>query len=192
MVDFLVMAGLADFDAVLAAAQQGDERAVTHLYRDLRPRLAGYLRAREPRAADDIEGEVWLAVAQGLTRFSGGQDAFRAWVFSIAHRRLADFRRTSARRATVPVPTEELERPSRDDHPESVVLESLSSAEATAFVTETLSADQAEVVLLRIVGGLEVEQVAELLGKRPGTVRVLQHRALRRLQAALAQGRVTR
>jgi len=59
-------------------------------------------------------------------------------------------------------------------------------------VTATLSADQAEVVLLRVLGGLGVEQVAELVGKRPGTVRVLQHRALRRLHAELAKGHVTR
>jgi RNA polymerase sigma-70 factor (ECF subfamily) len=185
------MAGVVDFDAVLKAAQQGDEQAVAVLYRDLQPRLAGYLRAREPRAADDIEGEVWLAVAQGLTRFIGGEDGFRAWVFSIAHRRLADYRRTAARRGTVPVPTEELERASGHD-PELLALENVSAAAATAFVTATLSADQAEVVLLRVIGGLEVDQVAELLGKRPGTIRVLQHRGLRRLHAELEKGRVTR
>ena len=191
MVDFLLMAGLVEFDAVLAAAQRGDDQAVAVLYREFQPRLTGYLRAREPRAADDIEGEVWLAVAQGLTRFIGGQDAFRAWLFSIAHRRLADYRRTSARRSTVPVPTEELDRASGHD-PEALALENVSAAAATAFVTATLSADQAEVVLLRVIGGLEVEQVAELLGKRPGTIRVLQHRGLRRLQAELEKGRVTR
>jgi RNA polymerase sigma-70 factor (ECF subfamily) len=191
MVDSFPMAGRPDFDAVLAAAQQGDERAVTTLYRSLRPRLAGYLRARKSRGADDIEGEVWLAVAQGLTRFRGDEDAFRAWVFSIAHRRLADYRRRAARRATVPLPNEAMPQASGDD-PEDVVLERLSAAEATAFVTATLSPDQAEVVLLRVIGGLDVQQVAEILGKQPGTIRVIQHRALRRLQAALAQGRVTR
>ena len=50
-----------------------------------------------------------------------------------------------------------------------------------AHVLAVLSPDQAEVVLLRVIGGLRVSQVAELLGKRPGTVRVLQHRGLRRL-----------
>ena len=179
------------FDATLAAAQAGDERAVAALYRDLQPRLAGYLRAREPRAAEDVEGEVWLAVAKGLTRFTGGEEAFRAWVFSIAQRRLADFRRTAARRATIPVPADELDRPS-DRGPETLVLENLSADEASAFVTATLSPDQAEVVLLRVIAGLDVEQVAKLLGKRPGTIRVLQHRALRRLHAELAKGRVTK
>jgi RNA polymerase sigma-70 factor (ECF subfamily) len=179
------------FDAVLRAAQEGDEAAVTVLYRDLHPRLSRYLNAREPRAADDLEGEVWLAVAQGIARFSGGEDSFRGWVFSIARRRLADFRRTGARRATVPVPNEELDGPGGED-PAAVVLEELSSSAAAAFVVGTLSSDQAEIILLRVIGGLTVEQVADLLNKRPGTIRVLQHRALRRLHAALLKNGVTR
>jgi DNA-directed RNA polymerase specialized sigma24 family protein len=84
-----------EFDAVLAGAQAGAEWAVTLLYRDLNPRLLGYLTAREPRAADDLAAEVWLAVAQQLSGFEGTEDAFCAWLFSIARRRLADFRRTA-------------------------------------------------------------------------------------------------
>jgi len=106
VVDCLLMARLEGFDAVLAAAQRGDEQAVVELYRDLHPRVSAYLRARAPRAAEDIEGEVWLAVATGLTKFTGGEEEFRGWVFSIVRRRLADFRRTAARRKTTPVPTE--------------------------------------------------------------------------------------
>lgn len=179
-----------DFDALLAAAQRGDDEAVAVLYRDLHPRLSRYLGVREPRAAEDLEGEVWLAVARGIARFSGGEESFRAWVFSIARRRLADFRRTAARRATVPVPNEELDRSGGGD-PAEIVLEDLSGSAAAAFVVATLSPDQADIVLLRVIGGLDVEQVAELLGKRPGTIRVLQHRALRRLHAELVKAGVT-
>jgi RNA polymerase sigma-70 factor (ECF subfamily) len=175
---------------VAAGGAERRRPAVAVLYRDLHPRLLRYLSAREPRAADDLESEVWLAVAKGIARFAGGEESFRAWVFSIARRRLADFRRTAARRATVPVPNEELDRAGTDD-PEAVVLEDLSSSAAAAFVVATLSPDQAEIVLLRVLGGLTVEHVAELLGKRPGTVRVLQHRALRRLHAELVKGGVT-
>jgi RNA polymerase sigma-70 factor (ECF subfamily) len=179
------------FDAVLAAAQQGDEQAVALLYRDLHPRLSRYLNAREPRAAEDLEGEVWLAIAQGIARFTGGEESFRAWAFSIARRRLADFRRTGARRATVPVPNEELERSGGED-PAAIVLEDLSSSAAADFVVANLSSDQAEIVLLRVIGGFSVDQVAEMLGKRPGTVRVMQHRALRQLHAELVKAGVTR
>jgi RNA polymerase sigma-70 factor (ECF subfamily) len=49
----------------------------------------------------------------------------------------------------------------------------------------TLPRDQAEVVLLRVVAGLDVAQVATITGKRPGTVRVVAHRALRRLARRL-------
>jgi RNA polymerase sigma-70 factor (ECF subfamily) len=178
------------FAAVLAAAQEGNEEAVALLYGDLHPRLARYLIAREPRAAEDIEGEVWLAVAQGIARFTGGEEAFRAWLFSIARRRLADYRRTGARRATVPVPNEDLDRAGTDDTA-AIVLDDLSSSAAAAFVTANLSADQAEIILLRVIGGFSVEDVAELVGKRPGTVRVMQHRALRRLHAELVKLGVT-
>jgi RNA polymerase sigma-70 factor (ECF subfamily) len=185
------MGAVDGFDAVLSAAQRGDDWAVSVLYKDVRPRLARFLEVREPRAAEDIESEVWLAVAQGLVRFSGGEEQFRAWVFSIARRRLADFRRTAIRRATFPVPVEDLDRPDGAG-PEAIVLEDLSAEAAAEFVIATLPTEQAEVVLLRVLGGLGVAEVAEILGKRPGTVRVLQHRALRRLHAALVQAGVTR
>lgn len=60
-------------------------------------------------------------------------------------------------------------------------VEALAADEAVRMLAAGLSRDQAEVVILRVLGGLSVEDVAAVLGKRPGTVRVLQHRALRRL-----------
>ena len=41
------------------------------LFRDLHPRLSRYVRALEPRAADDLLGESWLAIAKGLPTFQG-------------------------------------------------------------------------------------------------------------------------
>jgi len=184
------MDGALEFDAVLAAAKDGAEWAVTELYRDVNPRLLGYLRAREPRAADDLVADVWLAVAQQLWRFEGGEEAFRGWLFSIARRRLADYGRTSIRRATDPVPPERMDRAALDDT-EVVVLDGLAADEAAAFVVATLPADQADVVMLRVLGGFSVDEVARMLGKRSGTVRVLQHRALRRLHGALTGKPVT-
>lgn len=181
---------IADFPAVLAAAQAGKEWAVALLFSDLHPRVLRYLKAREPGAADDIDGEVWLAVASRLGAFSGGEEELRAWVFAIARRRLADHRRTAARRSTRAVPAAELDRASGPSA-EDVVVDELSADEAVRFVTAALPPAQAEVVLLRVLGGLGVDQVAAIVGKRPGTVRVLQHRALRKLAARLAKKGVT-
>lgn len=181
--------GLA-FAEILAAARAGEDWAVTLVYRDLHPGLARYLRANEPRAAEDLESEVWLAVAQRLHAFEGDAEHLRVWVFSIARRRIADFRRTAARRRTDPVESHRLDQLDPRD-PESVVVDGLSGEEAADFVVRNLPPDQADVVLLRVLGGLDVAEVAHLLGKKPGTIRVLQHRGLRTLARRLTGKPVT-
>ena len=75
---------------------------------------------------------------------------------------------------------------------EDEALASLGAAWAIRLITASLTHDQAEVVLLRVIGDLDVEQVASIMGKRPGTVRVLQHRGLRRLAETLRREGVTR
>jgi RNA polymerase sigma-70 factor (ECF subfamily) len=116
-------------------------------------------------------------------------------VFTVARHRAIDWRRQATRRQTNLVPVEQLaERPAPDD-PVTAVFEAQSTRAALALLAE-LPPDQAEVVALRVLGGLEVAEVATMVGKRPGAVRVLAHRGLRRLArrmeaAGLARG-VTR
>lgn len=173
------------FDAVLDAARQGAPWALTALYRELQPAVLRYLRAQEPSEGEDLASEVWIDVAGGLHRFAGDENAFRRWVFTIARRRLIDLRRRRTRRRTdVTAQDRFAERPSSHDV-EGAALSDLTAAEAVARIHALLPPDQAEVVLLRVVGGLDVASVADLVGKRPGTVRVLQHRALRRLARAV-------
>jgi RNA polymerase sigma-70 factor, ECF subfamily len=173
-----------DFASVLAAARSGQEWAIAGLYDGLQPALLRYLRSQESQVADDLASETWLAVAKGLGGFEGDEAAFRAWVFSIARRRLADHRRMGARRRTHPVADigfAEISASAPD--PADVVTSRASAQEAIDRVVALLPDAQAEVFVLRIVGGLSVEEVARIVGKRAGTVRVLQHRALRRLSA---------
>jgi RNA polymerase sigma-70 factor (ECF subfamily) len=180
----------ATFPHVLAGAQGGEAWAAECLFTDLQPRLLRFLRSTEPRAADDLAGEVWLAMANGLRAFEGDLAGFRAWVFTIARRRLADHRRTAARRATDP--TDDgffVARPGTADTAE-MVLDQLSAQEAIDLVTSLLPEDQAEVVLLRVVAELDVAHVAEVLDRSPNWVRVTQHRALRRLADRLPKNSV--
>jgi RNA polymerase sigma-70 factor (ECF subfamily) len=172
-----------DFDTVLIAAQAGAEWAFSRLYRDLNPRLLRYLAAQAPGEAEDLAAETWLGAARRLGSFSGDEDAFRAWMFTIAHHRLVQHWRSVKRRPVAPAdPYDMPERPSGEDL-ESSVVGGLTAMEASRRIAAVLSPDQAEVVLLRVLGGLDTEQVAEIVRKRPGAVRVLQHRALKRLAA---------
>jgi RNA polymerase sigma-70 factor, ECF subfamily len=174
------------FDAVLGAAAAGDELAFGILWRDLQPGLLRYLNALAPGAGEDLASETWLRVVRGLGRFRGREPAFQAWVFTVARHRAIDRWRRHARRADEPVPLDALVDLPAPDDPAGAALDAISSRAAVAMIA-TLPPDQAEVVLLRVVAGLDVAEVAALTGKRPGNVRVLAHRALRRLAERLGE-----
>jgi RNA polymerase sigma-70 factor (ECF subfamily) len=172
------------FDSVLAAAVGGDEHAFARLWRDLHPAVLRYLRVVAPDAAEDVASETWLEVVRGLGQFTGDETGFRSWVFTIARHRALDDHRRRARRLTVPLPVELPQEPQASNDPADQVVEGLSTRAALAVIAQ-LPHDQAEVVLLRVLAGLGTEQVARILGKRPGAVRVLAHRGLRRLAERL-------
>lgn len=172
------------FESTLAAAQAGAEWAFSCLYREINPRLLRYFGSRVHGEAEDLAVETWLGAARRIGDFRGGQQQFHAWIFTIAHGRLVQHWRDMQRTPPVAVDASALlERPSYDDV-EGGVLDSLAGLEASREIVRELSFDQAEVILLRVLGGLGVSEVAEILGKRPATVRVLQHKALRRLAAS--------
>lgn len=173
------------FPGVLSAAQAGEPWAAEVLFRDLQPRVLRFLRSTEPRAADDICSEVWLAMARGIRTFVGELADFRAWVFAIARRRLADHRRTGARRATDPTDTDRFANLPGGADPADTVIDGLSGQHAVDLITRSLPPEQAEVLVLRVVAELDVNHVAEVMGRSANWVRVNQHRALRRLAEQL-------
>ncbi len=177
--------GLTDehLEAVVVAATEGHGWAIGALYRELHPPLVAYLKAQEPRAGEDLASDTWLKIAAGLPSFRGGPSEFRSWAFTIARCRLVDHRRKCSRRRDVIDLDALAARPAVDD-PEAEAMSAV-TAEAALGIIAGLSADQADVVLLRVVAGLETTAVARIMGKPVGTVRVLQHRALRRLAGIL-------
>ena len=172
------------FPAVLRAAAGGDEDAFGVLWHDLQPRLLRYFKVIAPGAAEDLASETWLAVIRGVGRFRGDEAAFRAWVFTIARHKARDGWRRAARKPVQELPEPGLAEPLAPDDPAATVLEAASTRAALALIA-TLPAGQAEAIVLRVVAGLEVKQVAELMDKRPNTIRVLTHRGLRRLAERL-------
>lgn len=170
----------------LAAAQRGDEAAFEALWRAVNPGLVRYLRVTARPAAEDIAAETWLQIIRSLGSFRGDEGPFRAWVFTIARNKVIDWRRYEAVRPTQDLQPEHLDIAGGDDT-EQATLERLSTERALAVIA-TLPPDMAEIVTLRIVAGLDVAQVAKLVHKRPGAVRVASHRALAKLHALLSDG----
>ena len=168
------------FESVLIAAQAGDEWAFAELYDSYNPLLERYFSGRASSVAEDLAAETWLGAARTLAKFRGDEAQFRSWLFTIAHHRLADYWKDTKRRGWEPADSEALANYLAPDDTERSVLDSHSGRAAARKIAAVLPAEQAEVVLLRVVAGLDVDQVAKIMGRRPGTVRVLQHRALKK------------
>jgi len=178
------------FEAVLAAAQGGSEAAFSRLWRDGNPALLRYLRVMVPEAAEDVAADTWVHVVRGLAAFRGDEQAWRGWLFTTARRRAFDERRRRMRRPVTPLAEVASDRlPVAGDAAE-VAIEHLATRSAMALVAR-LPALQAEVILLRVVAGLDNDTVARLVGRSPGAVRVAAHRGLRRLAQILAETGVT-
>jgi RNA polymerase sigma-70 factor, ECF subfamily len=179
-----------DFALVLAEAQGGSEDQFAVLWRDANPALLRYLRVLAPENAEDIAAETWVYVVRGLPRFIGDEAAWRAWLFTTARRRLIDQVRLRKRHPAEPL--EEIspaEVPSTPDTAQ-IALDNLATEDALALLTH-LPRLQADVIMLRVVAGLDTDAVAAILGKSPGNVRVMAHRGLRKLESLLSAAGVT-
>jgi len=165
------------FEEVLAAAGQGSPWAFGWLYRRFQPRLLRMLAVIAPHHAEDIAADVWLEVAGSLTRFAGDEAAFRAWLAATARYQVIEATRRNGRRVGRVL----------DD----AATEQMASASFAARVVAVLPPEQADVLILRVVKGLDVDEVAKAIGRPPATVRSLQHRALRRLAREVDPGVLT-
>jgi RNA polymerase sigma-70 factor, ECF subfamily len=182
-------------EAMVRDARAGDSHALGQLYDTYRDRVARFATGRlgDPEKAEDVTSETFEAVCRNLRSYRAGSD-FEAWLFTIAHRRVADHFRRRYRRQEVAL--DEATGPADGEGqalggalpavagPEEAVLAAERRAEvAGAF--RRLRPDQQEVLALRVLGGLSAAQVGEVLGRSEGAVRVAQHRALQSLRTAM-------
>ncbi|HEX4088572.1 MAG TPA: RNA polymerase sigma factor [Trebonia sp.] len=171
-----------EFDEALARARSGDETGFLLLWDELQPRLLRYLQVLGCDDVDDVAGETWLQVIRDLHKFrKGGADEFRAWLFTIGRHRAIDAARSRNRfREKVLVGEAIPLQPTSGNPVEDEVLHGLSTRQAITLVAG-LSRDQADVVALRVIAGLDTDAVARILRKSPGAVRAALHRGLRAL-----------
>jgi RNA polymerase sigma-70 factor, ECF subfamily len=177
-----------DFAEILGQAQAGSPPALQWLYESVAGRVCGYARLHGSTEPDDLTSETFLRVFDHLGEFAGDEAGFRSWVFTIAHRLLIDeHRRTERRPQSV-----ELSQPMNESVPggnaESDALHEIESTNVTDVLAD-LAPDQREVLTLRVVGDLTVEQTAEALGKSRGAVKSLQHRGVAALRRRLGEAR---
>jgi RNA polymerase sigma factor (sigma-70 family) len=172
------------FDEVLSSARAGHPWAFERIFTDHSRPVAAYLRSQSAVDPDGMTNDVFLRAFRGLDRFEGGEAQLRAWLFTIARNLFIDERRRAKRR---PVTESMPDAPITGDHEpasEQLAMSRMGSLDAVALI-EQLVTDQREVLLLRIVGDLTIEQIAGIVGKRPGAVKALQRRGLAAIRRRL-------
>ena len=175
------------FEQVLSRAQEGDAQAFAELWRDANPMLLRYLRVTAAALAEDIASHAWIRVIEALVSFKGDEAGFRRWLVTIARNHHVDqVRRAGRRSERLVTDVVDLVDRSGGFAPDAAVqAEETMSTQAAIALIATLPADQAEMIMLRVVMGLDVADVAAVVGRSPGAVRVAVHRALRRLGESL-------
>ncbi len=168
---------------VLPAAQAGQAWALRTVYDQLAPRVLAYLRTRGASEPEDLTSEVFLTVFPRLPTITGGAAGLRTFTFSVAHARLVDDLRKRGRREPT-VPYEPTEDPRTTPSSEDTALLGLQTDRVRRLLA-VLGPDQRDVLVLRVLGDLTVEQVAEALGKSEGAVKQLQRRGLIALRREL-------
>ncbi len=172
---------------VIEAAQAGDLDALGTLYDSHINQVYRYALARlgNIQDAEDVVGEIFIKMLNGLPRYQLRKVPFAAWLMRIAHNEVISFARRNGRRANdTELPEELLDRGSVNDPVENaerqLALEDLRKA------VELLPEAQREVIILRFASGLSVADTAKALGKQENNVKVLQHKGMQRLQVLMS------
>jgi RNA polymerase sigma-70 factor (ECF subfamily) len=183
----------AAFDRVLAGARDGDESSWGALLDDLSGPLMGFARGRGVADPEDVVGETLLNVAQGLHAFEGDESGLRAWVFTIAHRRVVDAQRRHARRPSTPLPAEELvplaEALDAGADMLAVAVERMDASQQLDALLAHLTEDQREVLVLRYIVDLDATTVGTMTGRTTNAVAAITRRALGRLEEVIDAAR---
>lgn len=173
----------AELEQHLDAARRGDQAGYTGLYRCLAGRVAGFVRSR---GADDVDGvvnEVFLGAFRNLDRFEGAAPEFRSWLFTIAWNKVADTHRANSRRVRT-TGVDRLGHEPVGGNSEDDALDALGGRRVEELLEE-LTPEQRDVLLLRIVADLSLEETAAVTGRPVGAIKSMQHRALASLRKLL-------
>ena len=176
-----------DEQTIVTLAQNGNALAVGELYDRHQERIFRYVRARvyDTQLAEDLTGEIFVRMVTSLHQYQDNGYPFTAWLYRIARNLIIDQQRQENRFMHVPIEAV-YDRGTADSEP-SVVVEKQLTAERLHIALETIDETQREVIRLRFLAGLSLQEAADILGKTVGAIKAQQYRGLLALRVALKQ-----
>lgn len=178
----------ADPDLADVRAAQADRAAFGALYRRYVERVYGYCfyLLGDHHDAEDATERTFVSALSAIGKFRDEGSTFRAWLFRVAHNEIANALRRRDRHRTARL--DATAEPHAPDDPPALVA-AADQRRALRDAVGRLAGDRRQVIILRFVDGLTTREIADVLDRSEGAVRVLQHRALRDLEAALGRRR---
>jgi RNA polymerase sigma-70 factor, ECF subfamily len=174
-----------EISTLVQQAQNGKREAVTSLYRLFAPKIFRYLVRRLPTTedAEDVMGEVFVGMVEGLKNYKDTGAPFEAWLYRIAAHRTADFYRRNKN-----MKNEDLSdlMSDDDDLPEEQLI-SQQNLQAMRTAIQKLPEEHQTILILRFVERKTHDEVAQIVGKSAAAIRTIQFRALSQLSELLGQ-----
>jgi RNA polymerase sigma factor (sigma-70 family) len=168
---------------VIIRAQNGDANAMSELYEHYKPAVFKYLyyRSGAVQVAEELTTEVFIRVIQKLPRYQLNQTPFQAWLFTIARNLAIDHFRHEKTRQHVDLNESFV---GTSDEPEALAEHNI-QVERLQEALNQLTSDQCDVIVLRFLAGMPINEAALALNKRTGAIKMLQARALLALKKLL-------
>lgn len=172
-----------DLDALVERSQQGDTEAFAQIYDALVKPIYRYVYYRvDPETAEDITEEAFLKIWQNLKKYKKGASPFSSWAFRIAHNLVVDHYRKDTSIEMIDETVADTQEHSRPELQMDVKLTNIRLHK----VIRRLPEHYQQIVILKYINELENSEIAEVVGKSEGAVRVLQFRALEQLRDMLS------
>jgi RNA polymerase sigma-70 factor (TIGR02952 family) len=177
-----------DVWALVGRAQSGDAEAFGELYDHYVAMVHRYAyhRVGDRATAEDVTSETFVRALRRIDSLSFQGRDVGAWLVTIARNIIRDQVKSS--RFRLEVATADMRDADRaTDGPEDAVVQQLTNEQLLACVKQ-LGSEQQECIALRFLQGMSVAETAEIMGKKEGAIKALQHRAVRRLAGLLPDG----
>jgi RNA polymerase sigma-70 factor (ECF subfamily) len=170
-----------DVRSLVEKAAHGDIESFGELYGIYLDRIYRYVfyQVSNSTIAEDLTEEIFLKAWEGIKKFKWRGPPFLAWLYRIARNHIIDYFRTSRQQQTL---DEELE--DEDNSPEQEAGDRQTQRMLSRAIL-SLPQQQRQIILLKFIEGLENCEIAQILRKSQGAIRIAQMRALDALRQRL-------
>ena len=173
--------------AILDLAIQGDLEAFSVLYKENVQKIYNYIyyRTGNTHDAEDLTARVFQRALKSISRYKNKGVPFSAWLYRIAHNLVANWHRDNKPKKEISIDDSPYVF-SDSIHLESSLIKGQEVAELMVYVRK-LAPDRQMVLILKYVDDLTNTEIGEILGKSEGAIRVIQHRALKKMRSIIEQ-----